>query len=320
MDPLTHVTVNTAVFAAVTEKGLSLDSPEFLAATAGALIPDSDVFFQLFGDLRYLKYHRGISHSITGGILLSAVIAGMFSLLFASAFFPLMGYAFLGIVTHLALDWLNSYGIKLFWPFSMRMYSGNLLMVVDPILIFFSLVSFLGFAFGYDFLGWGALWILPVYIGARYVSRWTFSRYLQSNFNQEKNIKLSVLPAFSSLFHWDFIMETEVNVYVGQASIFRRAYQVKEKLSKILEQEMGKKFVNKALDSKLGQLFRDFTPHFLVKYERTPDNKHQVVFIDLRYHLGKRFLHQAMVRYHERGEIEEALFQPYHPNRKILID
>ena len=320
MDPITHVSVNTAIFTAVTKNGISLDSPEFLAATAGTLLPDSDVFYQFFGDLPYLKYHRGFSHSLAGAVLLSASIAGILVLFFASAFVGLMGYACMGFFTHLALDWLNSYGVKLFWPFSQRMYAGSLLMVVDPFLIGFGLVSSLGFTLNHALLGWTFLWIMPVYICCRYVSRWHFARYLKRNFQAEKNIKLAVMPAFSSLFRWDFVMETDVCVYVGQAPIFRRAFQIKEKLSKMIEQEAAKLFVEKALESKLGRLFQEFTPHYFVRYERTPDNKHLVIFTDLRYYLGQRFLHQARVRYHEKGEIEESLFQPYHPDRKVLID
>ncbi|ACB85910.1 membrane-bound metal-dependent hydrolase [Natranaerobius thermophilus JW/NM-WN-LF] len=339
VDPVTHLVVNTGIYTAVSDKGLSLDNPELLVASVGALIPDGDAIFQIFGHIPYLKNHRGVSHSILGGLFLSALTAMIFSFIFAHSFFILWAYGMLGVSTHLFLDWCNSYGVKLFWPLSSKMYSGNLLVVIEPILVALSLIMIFSFSYSYaiDFsgytghaaypgyviysnLGWIALGLMAVYLFARYISRVNFTRYLKANFSAGDLQRLVVLPASTSLFHWDFIAETSHSVYIGQAPIFRRVFWIKEKLSKKIEKEMDKLFVNKALNSKIGKLFREFTPYYLVKHKRTPDDKHLVIFIDLRYHMGKRFLHQASVRFKKQGSMEEALFHPYHPERKIPVD
>ncbi|WP_158212251.1 metal-dependent hydrolase [Natranaerobius trueperi] len=320
MDPISHVVVNSAFYSAVSQDSISLDNPTFLATTIGSLIPDGDGILQIFGDIPYLKHHRGASHSILGAIILSALTALPLSLLFSYNYLSLFGFTLLGVGSHLFLDWCNSYGIKLLWPISPKMYSCNLLILIEPILILLSITSILGFSYDYFFLAWGSIAFMGVYLISRYLSRINFGNYLFSYF-QDKNInKMVVLPASKSFFHWDFIVETDYIVYVGQAPIFRRAVRIKEKLSKRIEEEIENSLINKALNSKIGKLFQEFTPHYLVKHHKTSDNKHLITFIDLRYHIGERFLHHATVKCHNQGMIEEELFQPYHPNRKVYME
>ena len=338
MDPVTHLIVNTGLYTAISDKGLALDSPEFLAASAGALIPDGDAFLQIFGDIPYLKNHRGMSHSLLGGLILSGVIGLFFSVLFSHNLITLWAYGFLGVASHLLLDWCNSYGIKLLWPLSKKMYTGNVLVVIEPVLILLSFIMIFSFAYDYaiDFsgytenyhypmylfhsnLGWVGLAGQIGYILARHISRINLTKYLHSRFLPAQLERLMVWPASNSFSHWDFIAETEQAVYVGRAPIFKHTYWIKEKLSKKIEQEVGRLFAHQALNSKTGQFFKEFTPYYLIKHEQTSDDKHQIVFIDLRYHMGSRFLHKATVRFQQQGIVEEATFQPYHPKRKVPV-
>ena len=49
-------------------------------------------------------------------------------------FWPLLLCAYVGTLSHPALDWLNSYGIRLLMPFSERWFYGDALYIVDPIM------------------------------------------------------------------------------------------------------------------------------------------------------------------------------------------
>lgn len=270
---------------------------------------------------------------------MSGLIALFLSVFWSHSFFSLWGYGFLGVASHFFLDWCNSYGIKLLWPFSNKMYSSNLLVVIEPVLI---LLSFLViFSFQYDYtinflgylgndsyfsflnyvnLGWIAFIGQAGYILTRYLSRISFTRYLDCRFAPMEPEKLVVLPASNKFFHWDFIIETEQAVYIGRGPIFKNCYWIKEKLSKKIDEGMGKSLVKKALDSKTGKLFREFTPYYLIKHEQTDNNRHKITFLDLRYHMGSRFLHKATMRFRGQEIVEEASFQPYHPNRKVPVE
>lgn len=45
---------------------------------------------------------------------------------------PILLLAVLGVLTHPALDWMNTYGIRLLAPFSMQWFYGDALFIIDP--------------------------------------------------------------------------------------------------------------------------------------------------------------------------------------------
>jgi inner membrane protein len=49
-----------------------------------------------------------------------------------SAFARLLGLGYLAALTHPALDWLNTYGVRFLYPFDRRWFYGDTLFIVDP--------------------------------------------------------------------------------------------------------------------------------------------------------------------------------------------
>jgi len=110
-----------------------------LALVAIANIPDIDVVSSFWGELFYLKYHRGITHSIIGSLAISAACAVLLWAFgrwrshparFLEVFISVMIVA----ATHPLLDFTNSYGLRPFLPFSASWYYGDLVFIVDPYL------------------------------------------------------------------------------------------------------------------------------------------------------------------------------------------
>jgi hypothetical protein len=103
------------------------------AATLGAVLPDADHIATLVGGGEmYVRFHRGISHSLLGIAISSLVVA----LLFArfgkwKDWKRLYLLVLLGQLSHLALDLLNAYGTMVLQPFSDVRLSMDLLFVVD---------------------------------------------------------------------------------------------------------------------------------------------------------------------------------------------
>jgi inner membrane protein len=142
MDNLTHSLFGWALGQA----GLKRKSRKGLAALIlGANMPDLDVFF---GHSCWvpLATHRGFTHSFVGGlIVLPPLLAGLLWLLdrrqekrgaqFKSGlsmhFGWLVALAYIGTATHPVLDWLTSYAVQLFSPFSNRWYHGEALFIID---------------------------------------------------------------------------------------------------------------------------------------------------------------------------------------------
>ena len=40
--------------------------------------------------------------------------------------------SYLGVLSHVALDWLNTYGVRLLMPFDGRWFYGDTLFIIDP--------------------------------------------------------------------------------------------------------------------------------------------------------------------------------------------
>jgi len=129
-----------------------------------AEITDVDLLYRLGGPVVGFQHHRGWTHSFAAVPVMAALAVALvwgWRRLFrkeraergtlAIANRPdlpvrwglLYGYACLAALTHLLLDYITSYGIRLFEPFSFKWYSWDIVYTVDP---FMWLVLGLGLA------------------------------------------------------------------------------------------------------------------------------------------------------------------------------
>lgn len=131
MDNLTH----TLVGLALSRAGLNRHSPRAswtLALAANA--PDVDVLAALAGPAAYLDAHRHLTHSLA----LVPVMALLAPAVLRAAWRKPLDWkacywlSAAGVLSHLLLDWLNLYGIRLLLPFSGTWLRLDLTPVVDP--------------------------------------------------------------------------------------------------------------------------------------------------------------------------------------------
>lgn len=143
MDNLTHSLVGALIGQAGLKRKTGLAMP---ALIIGANLPDVDAacFFWLEG-AEHLAFRRGITHGPPALVLLPLILAGVlwgFDRWQAKRgtrpegrlpvrFGWLYGLAFLGCLTHPALDWLNVYGIRLLEPLSSQWFYGDTLFIID---------------------------------------------------------------------------------------------------------------------------------------------------------------------------------------------
>ena len=141
MDNLTHSLVGLAAAKA----GLERLSP---GATAVCLLaanaPDGDVAILLFADRwTFLHYHRHITHSILGSLVIALLIPGLFwlgdrllsKLRSRPPYVRLRGLLLVSIIitaTHPFMDWTNNYGVRLWLPWSSQWSYGDMVFIVDP--------------------------------------------------------------------------------------------------------------------------------------------------------------------------------------------
>lgn len=95
--------------------------------------PDFDIVSWFAGTVAYLHYHRWFTHALIA-IPLMALVSVLIVRPFVKGAFPwarAMLAASVGVLSHVLLDWTNSYGIRLLMPFSSEWLRLDITNIVD---------------------------------------------------------------------------------------------------------------------------------------------------------------------------------------------
>jgi inner membrane protein len=150
MDPLAH----TLVGASLAQTGLRRLTPlATVTMVIGANLPDVDAITYAINQDLSLGVRRGWTHGLVAmavwPFLLSAAVysvhrfrirhiqrrgtsASLAPESLTASFAPILLLSTIAVLSHPALDWLNSYGIRLLMPLSGRWFYGDTLFIVDP--------------------------------------------------------------------------------------------------------------------------------------------------------------------------------------------
>lgn len=152
MDNVTHalaglLLAECAVRLRVRHEGAE-SSPTFRGVAAvssliAANLPDADLFYTGVGGdrLRYMLHHRGYSHTVVAALAGAVLIYGAALLAWrwrgregpaAADSRWLLALLAVSTLSHIMLDWTNSYGVHPFWPFNDRWYYGDAVFIVEP--------------------------------------------------------------------------------------------------------------------------------------------------------------------------------------------
>ena len=141
MDNLTHSMIGALLGQAGLKRKSGLGMPTAIIA---ANIPDIDASCTVFGTLS-LAMRRGLTHGPVAMLVLPALLTGIMV-----AYDRWQGrrgrrpdgrapvnpgwlfvIALIGTLSHPAMDWMNSYGVRLLSPFSDRWFYGDTLFIID---------------------------------------------------------------------------------------------------------------------------------------------------------------------------------------------
>lgn len=175
MDNLTHSLVGLAAAKAGLEK-LSPGATAVCLLAANA--PDADVAVLLFADRwTFLQYHRHITHSLLGVLILALLLPLLFWLGDRAIAkwrtrppqVRLRGLVLASLIvsaTHPFLDWTNNYGVRLLLPWSSKWFYGDLVFIVDPFiwLLLGSVVFLLTARRKWQLVFWGIVAIVLTYL------------------------------------------------------------------------------------------------------------------------------------------------------------
>lgn len=315
MEPISHAIIGAAV-AAVSRQPVDWGNPIYVGSVIGAMAPDLDIVFQAFGDMVYLRHHRGFSHSVLGVAIISGIITGAISFFMANVNWQqVLFWTFLGGMSHTLFDVLNSYGAQIFAPLSKKRLTLNLLQIIDPVVILLALGAILSSLSTLGNLTPQMFWsAIGIYLITRLVMRKALRRRLHDYFQSDGPLqRVVLLPALMGITTWDFLLETNQEYLVGQAVLSRNTIKIHRRLAKGQYDDI----VEAALESKLGKMFRDFTPYLHVSY-CLQEGKHIVKFLDLRYLMKNEFMHSGTLVM-DQEQVVEAFFHPFSTNRNVKM-
>ncbi|MCL6626033.1 MAG: metal-dependent hydrolase [Alicyclobacillus shizuokensis] len=186
-----------------------------LAAVIGSEAPDFDYAVRILrGPVDYLRQHRAASHSVPSWLMWPLPIALVLSLVWPGHWGQFYLLALAGVLVHVGLDILTSYGTQALWPFSSRRLALDCLFIVDIVLI---LCGFAGIAL--TLRGWPIGHAVLVFGGVSFL--YIAWRCLHTGFLYDRLRRLypgarrvSVLPG-PMPWMWSYVVETEVGLEAG---------------------------------------------------------------------------------------------------------
>ncbi len=301
MDNVTH----TLTAVALSQAGLNRKTRyATLALVVGSNLPDVDLVSLLGGSTTYLKYHRGITHSLVGVTVLAALLTGIICLggrkakptrngppLNARWLFIL---CWIGTAGHLLMDFTNQYGVRLFMPFSGRWYAWDIMFILDPLLLGL-LVLGLGIpailrlaseevGAGRPGLRRGAIFCLVCLLllwGVRDLAHRRVLGFLDSHtYGQENPLRLGAFPSPANPFAWTGVVETESAYHILPADALDNDVDAAD--AQVLRRPDPSPVVDAALRSRTGTIFANFA-RFLWPEVDTNEDGSEVLLRDLRF-------------------------------------
>jgi inner membrane protein len=257
-----------------------------IAFLIGAVFPDIDMVVSFFGPEFFLRYHRGITHSIIAApffaILIAAVIYRFTSL---KKFFLLWLIVALGIYSHIFFDLITSYGTVIFDPISMKRYSWNLVFIIDP---FITIPLILGLILCWkrtdraSIISVSILSFLAIYLTLNLCVKLVYEENLEE-FAAARSIAVkrsSVYPRPLAPFFWMGVIETDDAFFRLDYSIVRKAPVRLDKIGKTKENI----YIDRANYLTVTNLFKWFADYPIAEYKEV-NGEHIVRYYDLRFNI-----------------------------------
>jgi inner membrane protein len=280
-----------------------------------ANLPDVDIISWAGGSLTFLEYHRGIMHSLTAAPLIALIPM----LLFRSRTWQSYAMCLAAVLSHLALDWTNTYGIRMLLPFSGRWLHLDMTDVVDPWILLALLVAVAAPALAglvSSEIGakkssgakrgwaWAALAFLTAYEGGRFAAHQRALEVMGARLYSGKQAsRLSAIPSRWTPVQWRGVAEGDayvVNVPVDLSAQFDPSDGRIDYTSPPNET---------ALKTRAFEVFSKFDQLPFWKTEKLADGTTEVQLIDMRFGTPERpgFMATAIVE--ESGVVRESKFQ-----------
>lgn len=249
-----------------------------LATIAGSNIPDIDTILKLRNNAKYIRNHRGITHSIPAVILWSFLVSGISFAFFTEApYLHLLLWSFIAVFLHVFVDIFNAYGTQALRPFTRKWVALGVINTFDAVIFFIHVLAiaciFIGSHKGYTALA--AYVLMFVYYIGRFVMQQNVKNVVYKRFQDVEEVIIS--PSYR-FYHYHLAIVTKEHYYV--ARWHRGNIMVYDKFERLPLPD--NEIIQAAKKDENISAFLSFSPVYrwdIFDY----GNHYEVRFIDLRY-------------------------------------
>jgi len=308
LEPITHFLTGACMARAGLNRKTGLATLTLVLAAEG---PDIDAVSYFGGSVTGLQHHRGITHSFVGAPFIAAitvgVVYGIYRLILKSGkqtklppnWKLLYGYALLGSLTHILLDFTNNYGVRPFAPFNLKWYSWDINFIVEPIILaalilglvvpgLFSLVTEEIGARKVPFRGrGGAIFALVSFAVVLLVRDFEHRKAVNGlkavTYHDLDPIRASAFPTSINPFVWNGVVET--HDFFETTVVDSNAGELDPQHNATVRYKPEETPITLAAKkSRLGRVFLDWAQYPVVEVEYLSGDQGYIVrFLDLRF-------------------------------------
>ncbi|KEF39285.1 putative membrane-bound metal-dependent hydrolase [Schinkia azotoformans MEV2011] len=244
----------------------------------GSQAPDLDTIMKLKNNAKYIRNHRGITHSIPAVLLWPLLITGIiYAFSPSSDLFHLWVWTFIAVILHVFVDIFNAYGTQALRPFSKKWVALGIINTFDPFIFFAHIVGIAIWRYGthpgYTFLG--VYIVLAGYYLVRYNTKRLIVHKVKKHIPDATQIIVSPTYRFNQ---WHLAISSETRFYVARA--VNNEINFLDEYEKIPVPDTP--VMKAAMKDENLSAFLSFSPVYRWEIDEYNDH-YEVRFIDLRY-------------------------------------
>ncbi|WHZ58438.1 metal-dependent hydrolase [Metabacillus hrfriensis] len=296
MDTGTHVVMGIALGGLATlDPAVGTDpvtaQAVMIGAIAGSQAPDLDTVLKFRNNAKYIRNHRGITHSIPAVILWSVLITALLYWIIPRAdLLHLAVWTSVAVVLHVFVDIFNAYGTQALRPFSKKWIALGMINTFDPILFLIYTAGIVVWIFGTP-AGYTFITVFIVAFGY-YILRFIMKRRIVHKIHEKYgDVEKIIISPTMKFRKWRIAIISKNHYYVGRS--LNNELTILDEYDRVPVPQTD--VIQAAEQDENISAFLSFSPVYRWEVDEYTDH-YEVKFIDLRYRSKGHYPFVAIVQ------------------------